>query len=42
VGPDWLVETVAAHLSSVDVVEGVKFKDAVNARITPIAAPQGG
>jgi hypothetical protein len=42
VGPDWLVEAVAAHFSSVDADEWAKFKAAVNARVTPIAAPQGG
>ena len=37
--PDWLVETVAAYLSSLDADEGVKFRDALdafNARVTPI------
>jgi hypothetical protein len=38
VGLDWLVETVAA----VDAEERTKFTDAVNARISPIAAPQAG
>jgi hypothetical protein len=40
--PDWLVETVAAYLSSLDADECVKFRAAVNARVTPIAAPQAG
>jgi hypothetical protein len=50
---DSLVETVAAHLSSLDVVEAVKFTGAIKARIrellssrprsvaTPVAAPRG-
>jgi hypothetical protein len=36
------VETVAAYMSSLDADERTKFRAAVNARITPIAAPQGG
>jgi hypothetical protein len=40
--PDWLVETVAAYFSSLDADECVKFRAAVNARVTAIAAPQGG
>jgi hypothetical protein len=40
VGPDWLVETVAAR--SVDADEWAKFRAAVNARVTAIAAPQAG
>jgi hypothetical protein len=42
VGRDWLVENVAAYLSSLDADERTKFRDAVNARVTPIAAPQAG
>ena len=42
VGPDWLAETVADHLSSLDADERTKFRDAVNARVTAIAAPQAG
>ena len=40
--PDWLVETVADYLSSLDADERTKFRAAVNARVTPVAAPQAG
>jgi hypothetical protein len=36
---DSMVEIVAAYMSSLDADQGVKFRDAVNARVTPIAAP---
>jgi hypothetical protein len=40
--PDWLVETLADYLSSLDADERTKFRAAVNARVTPVAAPQAG
>ena len=40
--PDWLVETLADYLSSLDADERAKFRAAVNARVTPVAAPQAG
>jgi hypothetical protein len=40
--PDSLVETLADYLSSLDADERTKFRAAVNARVTPIAAPQAG
>jgi hypothetical protein len=40
--PDWLVETLAAYLSSLDTDERAKFRAEVNAKVTPIAAPQAG
>ena len=40
--PDWLVETLAGYLSSLDANERAKFRAEVNARVTPVAAPQAG
>ena len=40
--PDLLVETLADYLSSLDADERTKFRAAVNARVTPVAAPQAG
>ena len=39
---DWLVETLADYLSSLDADERTKFRAAVNARVNPVAAPQAG
>ena len=39
--PDWLVETLADYLSSLDADERTN-RAAVNARVTPVAAPQAG
>ena len=36
------ISTLADYLSSLDADERTKFRAAVNARVTPVAAPQAG
>jgi hypothetical protein len=36
---DSMVDIVAVYMSSLDADQGVKFRDAVNAGVTPVAAP---
>jgi hypothetical protein len=42
VAPDSLIEFLTEYLSSLDADERTKFRAAVNAIVTPVAAPQAG